>query len=1182
MSRPAPLPDARRASGAPFRAALALAAFALALLASSPSRALAAGEEFTPLFNGKDLSGWTFDERYWSVQNGEIVGSTETNKAERNTFLISEKSYTDFVLRVKVNLRNHNSGIQYRSEVHPGHVLKGYQADVAEQTYFGMIYEEGKRGFMPYWGALSDAEKTAINAAGKVGEWNQYEITCIGSKIKMVLNGKVVADIDDPTGASRGHVGLQIHTGPPMRVRFKDVEILELNTGPKERFSGDPVDPLLPDASATRERSASEDRRFEAPEGFSIEEVATHDLVPSVVNMTFDAKGRPALALEGKGIFLLMDDDGDGKFERRHEFASQVSTAHGMHFVGPGDLLVNSNGPTGAGLYRVTDTDGDDVADKVTPIAMSRGGIGEHGPHAILTGFDGATYVLYGNHAYPDVTIRPDSPSRDLREDQALPRYVDPRGHATTIRAPGGTIHRVDLEKNEWSQFCGGFRNAFDFAMDASGELFAYDSDMEWDFGLPWYRDTRVVHAIPGGDYGWRTGSGKLPAHYLDTLPPLEDTGRGSPVGVGFYHHVVYPEKFRDAMFLADWSRGRIRVAFYDAKGGTYAGGSTDFVRGTPLNVTDLEVGPDGFLYFSTGGRSTTGGLYRVRYAGEAPAHATEGLRGALETPAHRSAFGRESIASIRRAMGDEAWATGLGGVVKDAAAPVAERLRALELLQTHGPKPEVATLAALLDDGDASLRSAATLLLGTHPIGKVRASLAKALQDSDATVVRRACEAVVRAGIETERATGDRDPLPELLFKRLDHPDRFVRTAARNALERTDRAQWLPKVIQDRRPRGAHEGLLALIHTQSLLFDADAIFGKLSQVDPKNLDKQGLLSYLRLVQLALLRDPLPPAPARDGLDVPHAREAFKRSVGLKLLAMYPAKDRTVSRELEVVLAQTGTTAAIPKMLAELSPFKSQEEQVQIVYSLRAMPAAGFTRPQRDELVAWFDRGRELGGAASMEGFIENLWQDTLKLMGDKDERAAAEARKDNAILQRALRVEALAAQVEGDKAPGQSELAQMSFKEMADYLELDPMSYARRNPERGRRVFQRAKCSTCHVFGDEGKGGGPDLSTVVKRFRRREILEAIMYPSKVISDQYQAFVVETKDGDVVNGFVAGDTDETLTLINSVGARIDIPKAAIKEKRVSTVSIMPEGLLDTMSLGDLQDLMAFLEAGSGL
>ncbi len=197
-------------------------------------------EGFTQLFNGKDLTGWKGDPKLWKVEEGVILGSTVGNPIQKNTFLSTEKSYDDFILRVKVKLRNHNSGVQFRSEQKPENVVIGYQADITEKTHFGMLYEEGKRGFMEYWGALTEEQRKAVFDAAKPTDWNQYEITCQGDHIKMVLNGHVVCDINDPTGAKNGIIALQLHAGDQMEVRFKDIWIKPLKPGentPKKETS---------------------------------------------------------------------------------------------------------------------------------------------------------------------------------------------------------------------------------------------------------------------------------------------------------------------------------------------------------------------------------------------------------------------------------------------------------------------------------------------------------------------------------------------------------------------------------------------------------------------------------------------------------------------------------------------------------------------------------------------------------------------------------------------------------------------------------------------------------------------------------------------------------------------------------------------------------------------------------
>src|SRR5262249_10845513 len=159
---------------------------------------------------------------------------------------------------------------------------------------------------------------------------------------------------------------------------------------------------------------------------------------------------------------------------------------------------------------------------------------------------------------------------RGYKESQLLDRYMDARGHAINIWAPGGTIYRLDLAKKKYTLLAGGYRNPYDHAFNWEGEMFTFDSDMEWDINLPWYRDVRSVHAVAGGEYGWRTGSGKWPAYYIDSLPPLREVGRGSPVGVEFYHHYVYPKEYWDAYLEGDWSRGRILISNLVRNGATY------------------------------------------------------------------------------------------------------------------------------------------------------------------------------------------------------------------------------------------------------------------------------------------------------------------------------------------------------------------------------------------------------------------------------------------------------------------------------------------------------------------------------------------------------------------------------------------------------------------------------------
>ena len=183
-----------------------------------------AEESFKPLFDGKTLEGWSGDPDLWKVEDGAIVGSTDEKPIKHNTFLATTKSYKNFILKAKFKLRNGNSGIQVRSKQSPDYVVKGYQPDIAESRYTGILYEEGGRGI------LADVDPKKAAEAFKRNDWNEYVITCDGPHIKLELNGVTTVDYTEKSekGATEGIIALQLHVGGKMKVWFKDVEIKEL------------------------------------------------------------------------------------------------------------------------------------------------------------------------------------------------------------------------------------------------------------------------------------------------------------------------------------------------------------------------------------------------------------------------------------------------------------------------------------------------------------------------------------------------------------------------------------------------------------------------------------------------------------------------------------------------------------------------------------------------------------------------------------------------------------------------------------------------------------------------------------------------------------------------------------------------------------------------------------------
>jgi putative heme-binding domain-containing protein len=132
---------------------------------------------------------------------------------------------------------------------------------------------------------------------------------------------------------------------------------------------------------------------------------------------------------------------------------------------------------------------------------------------------------------------------------------------------------------------------------------------------------------------------------------------------------------------------------------------------------------------------------------------------------------------------------------------------------------------------------------------------------------------------------------------------------------------------------------------------------------------------------------------------------------------------------------------------------------------------------------------------------------------------------------------------------------------------------------ETGRKIFEKTDCAKCHKLEQVGGGLGPDLTTLSSRFKRKDMLESIVYPSRVISDQYKSVLVTTKSGRVINAMKAPDEGDHMVLLLSDASTLKLPKADVDEIAESKQSIMPDGLLNQLTLQEIADMFAFLESG---
>lgn len=199
----------------------------LASAAGAAASSPAAVEGFQPLFNGRNLDDWIVDTPgLWRVQDGGVTGVSPGLKY--NDFLRTRKHYRNFILKTRFQLVSDsdraNSGIQFRSKPVPGsHEVSGYQADIGQQ-YWGCLYDESRRNRI-----LAQASQEALSALDKKG-WNEYEIIADGRRIVLKLNGIVSVDyVETEEGIDgAGFIALQLHSGPPLSVHFRDLRIREL------------------------------------------------------------------------------------------------------------------------------------------------------------------------------------------------------------------------------------------------------------------------------------------------------------------------------------------------------------------------------------------------------------------------------------------------------------------------------------------------------------------------------------------------------------------------------------------------------------------------------------------------------------------------------------------------------------------------------------------------------------------------------------------------------------------------------------------------------------------------------------------------------------------------------------------------------------------------------------------
>lgn len=797
--------------------------------------------------------------------------------------------------------------------------------------------------------------------------------------------------------------------------------------------------------------------------GFAAELIYTvpKEAEGSWVSMTVGPKGRLIVSDQYGALYRVTP--GYSAVETTVErLRTKLGKAHGLLYTFDSLYLVGA-GEKGTGLYRLRDTTGDEQFDQTEFLAGFAVG-GEHQGHAVVRGPDDLLYVVCGNMTNLPADVAEVTPRQNYQFDWLLPTHGPPSGHNRGGKPLAGFVARTDKDGKSWQHICGGFRNSYDIVFNDQGELFAYDSDMEYDSGTPWYRPTRLNHCISGAEFGWRRGAGKWPDYYADSFGSVIDIGQGCPTGVVIGYGAKFPAKYQQAIYLNDWTYGRIRAIHLKPQGASYTATAEDFVVGKPLPLTDSVIGADGAMYFLVGGRKTQSKLFRLTYQGE---ESTEPYK----------------------------------------------------------------------------------------PVVNKRAAAARAL----------------RHKLEVYHTKRDKAAI-DVAWPYLNSPDRAIRNAARIAIEHQDVALWQQRALDERRPQAAITAMVALARWGDAEHQPQAL-ACLGRLDLATLPVEQVTEALRAYALVFIR-----------LGQPSPEVAAQ--LAEKLDAIFPYDDVAVDHELARLLVYLGSKNVVSKSVALMRKSRLQEDQMFYANVLRLVKT-GWSIEDRKEYFTWINKARyrlqggdpfdaggyfRYSGGRSFRPYVNLIRQEALATFTD--------AEKKN---------QELMAIVNAKEPPPKKAEYVLELKGQPNVWQVNDLVPVLSQVKRGRSfkigkaAFEAVSCAKCHKFGDYvgNLNLGPELTKVASRYSPKDLLESIIEPSKVISDQHAQHYVITDSGLVYHGKLVSETDSLVEIQPDPNrpATVTIPKVEIEERGLSKISRMPNDLLNPLTQEQILDLVAYILSG---
>ncbi|MGC6426036.1 MAG: c-type cytochrome [Akkermansiaceae bacterium] len=409
------------------------------------------------------------------------------------------------------------------------------------------------------------------------------------------------------------------------------------------------------------------------------------------------------------------------------------------------------------------------------------------------------------------------------------------------------------------------------------------------------------------------------------------------------------------------------------------------------------------------------------------------------------------------------------------------------------------------------------------------------------------------RLAMEDLHLQNKAENLPQIL-PHLGSKDRALRFAARTALEKIPSKDWADTILNEKNIPARLGGILSLARVGEKSQQVAAV-SAISEIDFASLDQQTRFDLIRAYTLVFTR-------------LGEPSDAQKQAVISQFDSAFPTSKRSENIELSRLLAYVGAPKLLERGIPLMEDGATQEEQIAIALILRNVDK-GWNRDLQKRYFQWFTKAAGYKGGAAIGNYIQNIKKDAVARLSEEDKKALA------AVL---------------NAKPNKKEPAfatkPRSFVKNWTMDDLKPLLASGleggRNFKNGREAFAAANCYTCHRFGNEGGAIGPDLTSAAGKFSPHDFLEQIIDPGKEISDQYGSMVFTKKNGEVVIGRIAnlnGDRYMIITNLYAPGEMTTLKTSELKSVEPSKISMMPPGLLNTLTDKDILDLIAYSLSG---